>query len=62
MEIDIRVPPVAVQDADSIQRVIALVVIGYFALLGTAIYLDHKIHQYRVRKRRERETNGKEAT
>lgn len=41
--------------ADSIERVVGLIVMGYAVLLGLAFYADGMIHKYKVRKRREKE-------
>lgn len=61
METTALSPCEADHDVDGFERVLALIAIGYAALVCLAFYADYKIQKRRARKRREREKRGPEA-
>ncbi|MEK7546477.1 MAG: hypothetical protein AAB554_05445 [Patescibacteria group bacterium] len=64
MDIDIVVAEAADRDLDGFKRTLALIGIGYAALVCLAFYADYKIRIRRARKRREareaKEEEGRE--
>lgn len=53
METGIALPHEAERDLNRFKRILALIGIGYAALVCLAFYADYKIHQRRARKREE---------